>query len=152
VTEWFCADAVSLTDKGSGRYLATYVPSAAGFDFLELYNSLYDIRVQDAELVDSDATFFDIGSASVDLTQDYNGVGRLKVVASTPANFVLYVFRSQDWQSGRTDPEYALKATAIDAFGNWVSSPLTVLKDTYHIVAVSTDGSLNVISPFLQVQ
>lgn len=146
-----CSDAVVLQDKSNGRYLATYNPSAAGYDFLELYNAANDIRVQDGEVIDSLGTFFGIGQFSVLLTQDYGGVGALKAVLPNPQNYTLYIFQSQSWQTGGTSPSQAVNATKIDAAGNWVTSPLTVAPDTYHVVVMNDMGAVTVISAFLKV-
>jgi hypothetical protein len=140
-----CADVVTLTNWSSGRYYASYTPSASGHDYLEIYDELYDLRFIDAE---------DIEASSIveDLTQDLGGSGKYKVVDANPARFTLLVYRSFDWQSGRTDSSYSLAATRIDASGNWVDSPLSVLPDTYHLVLTdSSSGEIRIIATFLKV-
>ncbi len=147
-----CTDTVTVQELGSGRYLASYIPSAVGFDFFELYNAANDVRVQDEEQIETVETLFGVGSETVDLTQDYSSVGRLKVTASGPENFVVYVFLSEDWEHGRKAPSYALAATQVTTLGDWVSSPIPVPKDTYHIVAINNAGVVNVLAAFLKVQ
>lgn len=148
-----CADILTLTEPQTGRYLVTYTPSAPGFDFVELFNATQDLRIQDEEEIDTPETFFDVGAFTVDLTQDYGFVGALKLggVAS-PNTYTVYLFKSQEWQTGNTAPTAAIAATTVDALGNWVTSPLTVPKDTYHVVAMNGSGSIVVISAFLKVQ
>jgi hypothetical protein len=147
-----CADTVTIQELGSGRYLASYVPSAVGFDFLELYNATHDVRIQDEEQIETVSTLFGVGSETVDLTEDYGSVGRFTVTASQPEDYILYLFKSIDWEQGRTNPSYAEIATEITSAGNWVSTPLTVLKDTYHVVAINSIGSVNILAAFLRVE
>lgn len=148
-----CSDVLALADKGTGRYLASYIPLAAGFDFVELYNLTNDVRIQDAEQIDTPETFFGISATTVNLTQDYGFVGALQLTGiAQPQTYTIYLFRSQDWQSGNTAVPYAIAATPVDTRGNWVTTPLILNKDTYHVVAMNAIGAVFVLSSFLQVQ
>jgi hypothetical protein len=143
-----CGDTLSLVNNGTGHYVLTYIPSAVGHDYVELYNVANDVRPSDAEDVQSGAL---VGTDTVGLTQDYGSVGRYKITFADPQTYSVYVFNSQDWQTGLTSPASALIGTTIDTFGNWISTPLMVLHGTYHIVAIKNTGASVVLSAFLQV-
>lgn len=145
-----CTDVLTLVNKGSGLYILEYTPSANGHDYIELYDAADDIRHIDSEDVDDATTFFDITS-SVLLTQDFGSVGALKPVIANPQNYTLYVFVSQAWQTGQTDPGNAVAATNLDTSGNWITSPLSVNHGTYHIVLIGSAGDTHVIRTFLTV-
>lgn len=143
-----CADGLVLTDKGSGLYLLTYTPSAPGTDYLVLYHAATDIRVEEIDDTDDEASFFGQGE-TVTLTENYGTPGALKVVAQNPQDYTLYVFSSTDWQAGRTEPVYALGSAAVLATGNWDGS-IVLLAGTYHVVA--TNGTeVKVLAAFLKV-
>jgi hypothetical protein len=147
-----CSDALSLINSGSGRYILEYTPSAAGFDFLEVYDSPTDIRVQDEEEIDTIDSLFAIGAFTVNLTQDYGGVSALKPDVSDPLNWTLFVYLSQDWQVGRREVDNAIGSTNLNAGGNWITTPIPVpINQTYHIIVKSNDDRTKVIAPFLKV-
>jgi hypothetical protein len=146
-----CSDPVTLVNWGNGRYYATYTPTATGHDYIEIFDELYDLRFIDAEDIVGEGTD-EQTSDVVSVTQDYTSVGRLKVTQPNPQRFNLLVFNSFDWQSGRTNSNYSIIGTAIDASGNWVTPVLTLLPDTYHFVIMATDtDEVKVIAPFLKV-
>lgn len=142
-----CSDPVTLTNWGStGRYYASYTPSAVGHDYLEIYDELYDLRWIDVEDVASQS-----GGDTVTVNQDYGGVGRFVITDPDPETFTLYWFLSFDWQAGRQNPDYAVNGTAIDSSGNWVTTSLELVPDTYHVVALNDTGIVHVLATFLQV-
>lgn len=143
-----CTDPLTFINVGGGRYRITYSPTGAGFYFLDIYNFVNDVRVIDSEEIDTPETFFD-EHATVDLTQDFGGVGRLKPTISSPDTYTLYVFQSQRWQTGLNDPGYADASTNLDSLGNWITTPLTVMHGTYHIVLLNGGGDVLVIAAFL---
>jgi hypothetical protein len=147
-------ETLTLTDLGGGRYSATYLPANAGFYYLELYHVASDIRVIDEQEIDAAGSGGSGGesSSSVSLSQDYGGIGALRPVFSNPQNYVLYIFRSQDWQNGHMDSSYAVTLTELDSSGNWLSSPLLVIPGTYHVVCINSSiGDTRVIRAFLEV-
>lgn len=145
-----CTDSLTLVNKGDGRYILEYTPSAAGHDYLDIYDPGTDLRNIDAEDVDDATTFFDLTN-NVSLTQDFGGTGALKPVITNPQLYTLYVFPSQAWQTGQTDQSNAVAATNLDSQGNWLTTPLTVNHGTYHIVLVGSSGDTHVIRSFLTV-
>jgi hypothetical protein len=145
-----CADALNLVDNGTGHYVLEYTPSVVGHDYIELYNVTNDVRPSDAEDIIDVAGSSGLTPNTVNLTQDTGSIGRYKITFANPQTYSVYVFNSQDWQSGLTSSANALVGTTIDTFGNWVSTPLVVLHGTYHIVAISSSTSI-VLSAFLQV-
>jgi hypothetical protein len=149
-----CTDPITLVNWGEdGKYYATYTPSAAGHDYLEIYDELYDLRYIDAEEVETPLFSLpdDELSDVITMTQDYGAVGRFKLELPEPEKYTLSFFRSIDWQSGRTDPSYAIIGTEIDPLGNWVSPELTILPDTYHVV-VRYRNDIYVLAAFLRVE
>lgn len=152
-----CTDTVSLINwDNAGLYYASYTPSSRGHDYLEIYDPLYDFRVIDAEDIapasDGSSPDSDI-SQVVALTQDYGTEGRFTVIDRNPTRFNVLVFKSFDWQAGRIDPSYALAGTSVDEQGNWTAPILTVLPDTYHVIAIdSSSGETRVLAAFLKVE
>jgi hypothetical protein len=145
-----CTDGLTLVNKGNGLYILEYTPSAPGHDYIDIYDATDDLRNIDAEDVDDVTTFFDI-TTSIALTQDFGGTGVLKPVITNPQDYTLYVFPSQVWQTGQTDPVNSLAATGLDTLGNWLTSPLSVNHGTYHIVLIGQVGDTHVIRTFLPV-
>jgi hypothetical protein len=151
-----CVETFTLEGKGGGLYCLTYTPLSAGQDYIELYDAdpTIDIRIIDDEAIeDVDTGGVGTGNALVAyLTQDTSGVGALKGdLVAQPATFTLYVFKSQIWQSGDHNPLSAETSTQLDPAGNWLTSPLPVLRDTYHIVLLNNRGETHVIRPFLDL-
>lgn len=152
-----CTDVVTLTNwDNAGLYYASYKPTAKGHDYLEIYDPLYDLRFIDAEDIspatDGSSPDSDI-SQVIGLTQDYGAEGRFKIEDRNPSRFNVLVYKSFDWQSGRTNPSYSIAGTSIDDLGNWTAPMLTVLPDTYHVVAVdSTSGENRVLAAFMKVE
>ena len=140
-----CADPLTLVDRTAGLYCLIYLPSTPGQDFVELYDLENDLRIGDDEYVETTETL------AAFLTQDTGGVGALKADVRQPQTFTLYVFKSEIWQSGNHTPLAADASTPLDAFGNWLISPLPVLRATYHIVLMNGRGDTHVIRPFLDL-
>jgi hypothetical protein len=149
-----CSDALNLNEIQPGLYFLEYTPSSTGEDYLDIYDATNDERLVDDEVIVTIATG-DGGSGSglnvVQLSQDTGGVGALKVTLSDPSTYTLYVFVSQDWQSGRCSAADAVAQTAISSDGSWAESSLTVLPGTYHVVAMSANGTVYVMRSFLQL-
>jgi len=145
-----CTDPLSLVELGSGRYILEYTPSAAGHDYLEMYDPPSQIRIEDSEDIDDANTFFDL-SATVGVSQDYGSIGRYKVIVSNPSSYVLYVFYTSDWDAGKTATNFALAATNIDSSGNWLSTPITLVHGTYNLVLFGADGTIIVVAASLVV-
>lgn len=131
-----CNDTVTLVNWGNdGRYYATYIPTNTGHDYLEVYDSLYDLRVIDAE----DIEISDLPNVGI-LTQDFGGTASLSITDPDPTRFTIYVFLADDWASGRTQITYSQAATAVNADGSWAFA-LTVLHAIYTIVAIDAQHS-----------
>lgn len=145
-----CTDPLTLVEGTLGHYVCEYVPTAAGHDYVELYHTATDTRIEDAEDIDSTATFFDL-SGSVQVTQDYGGVGRLVPTTLSPQNYTLYAFLSIDYQSGNYSPAFAKGFTALDTSGNWITTPMTLLPDTYHFVLLDSSSTRIVVAAFISV-
>lgn len=133
-----------VVENGSGRYCAIYTPIAAGFYYLELYHAGTTTLITDkAEIDTSDLDNY------VALTQDFGGTGALIPDVTNPENYTVYVFYSKDWQAGKTDNTFAIASTPLDSNGNWLSTPLGVTNDIYHIVAKDSTGDVVVVRAFL---
>lgn len=145
-----CTDSVSSVELGSGRYVIEYTPTLAGHDYIEIYDPPTDLRVIDSEDVDDTSTFFDLSSV-VQLSQDYGSVGRLKPTVTNPQDYILYVFKSSDWDTGKTSPNYAIGVSGLDISGNWTSTPISVIHGTYHIVVIGPDGTKIVLAVYLEI-
>jgi len=143
-----CTDTLVISELGSGRYFAGYTPSAAGTDYVEIYDSGTDTRVEDVEEVLNPDTS---GSSEITILDENQGSpNALKVTqVSSPENYILYVFDSQDWQNGNQNVPYSLGQTGLNHNGTW-QSKIEVLPGTYHIV-ISNGTQTIVISPFLAV-
>jgi hypothetical protein len=136
-----------------GYYYATYIPTEAGFYYL----AFRDTGTSTIQI--TDAADIDIISV-VDLTQDTTGVDALK--PSLPdvikefqgtdlSEYILMVFQSADWQVGRTDNIYAVAMTQLDETGNWLTTPLSISPDTYHLIIRNSFGVTKVFKAFLEV-
>ena len=145
-----CTDPLSLNELGSGRYVLEYTPTAAGHDYVEIYDPPTDLRVEDSEDIDDASTFFGL-TTTVDLSQDYGSAGRYKVTLSNPGSYILYVFNTSDWVNGNTATNFAIATTNIDSSGNWLSTPISVVHGTYNLVLFGRDGSKVVIASSLEV-
>lgn len=142
------SQALAVVNNGLGRYCATYVPTDPGFYYLELYNVSSTTLITNSVEIDTALTAADVDNF-VSLTQDFGGVGALKPNVPNVADYILSIFYSKDWQVGRTDSSYSVASTTLDAGGNWLSTPLAVTHDTYHVVLQNMDGESIVIRPFL---
>lgn len=139
---------LAVVVNGSGRYCATYTPTDPGFYYLELYNVANTTLITDKVEIDTPQTASDVDNV-INLTQDFGGVGALKPIIEDVADYTLMVFYSQDWQVGKTDNGFALASTALDSGGNWLTTPLAVTPDTYHIVLKNDNGDMVVLRAFL---
>lgn len=147
-----CSDALNLNEIQPGLYFLEYTPSAIGEDYIDIYDATNDERLVDDEVIVSAASEGGSGGLNVvQLSQDTGGTGALKVTLSNPSTYTVYVFVSQDWQSGRCSATDAIAQTAINADGSWAEPSLTVLPGTYHIVAMSASGAVYVMRSFLQL-
>ena len=138
----------SLLDHLDGRYTVSYTPNATGHDYIDIFDSLFDLRYIDVEeVVDTSATGrHPIVSATLD--HNFGGTDNLQVSAAGP-NMKILIFVSTDWVSGLREDENAIGISALDAQGRWVNQ-IEVAVDTYHIVARDDLVTL-VIAPHLSV-
>ncbi|TSA40054.1 hypothetical protein D4R30_00240 [archaeon] len=144
-----CHDGLTVEESGSGLYCLTYTPTAVGQDYVELYDTVHDLRISDDESIDD--TLLE-GTVIFALTQDTGGVGALKADVRYPQTFTLYVFKSQVWQSGDHNSLSATAFTHLDASGNWLTTPLLVLRDVYHVVLMNSLGETHVIRSFFDLR
>lgn len=146
-----CTDALTLIEVGSGRYALTYVPSAAGHDYLEIsYPAATFFLTAPEDIISTDTLLG--GSSSIQLTQDTPTPNALQVTqVINPNLYTLYVYESSDWQSGNTETYDAIASTQLDGSGNWLTTPLFVTTGTYHIVIRDGSGAVQVIKAYLQV-
>lgn len=140
---------LAIVGQGNGQYVATYVPNAPGYYYLSLYNTANDVRILDAQEIDDSSTLAG-GSNVVLLNQDFGGVGALKPTVTNPQLYVLLVYNSSDWAAGRQSTTYSIGMTGLDINGNWLTTPITVVHGTYHIVIMSNTVT-TVIMPYLEV-
>lgn len=144
-----CSDPLEFQDLGNGRYSVMYTPSATGHDYLELKDIENDISIIDEDdIVSQDDILGE--SETVQLNQHYGGSNALLIREPNPDSYILQVFLSSDWDAGRRTDSYAVGSTAIQPTGAW-ATPLTVTKDTYHLVLMGFRTS-KVIRPYLKVQ
>ena len=124
-----------ISELGTGRYFASYTPSAVGSDYIEIYDSGTDTRIEDVETIET--------------SENQGAPNALKITQVTsPEKYVLYVFDSQDWQNGNQSVSYSLGQTGLNPNGTW-QSKIEVMYGTYHIVIVGATQTI-VISPFLE--
>lgn len=149
----------AITEIGGGYYYATYVPDTAGF-YILAFEDVSGTFVADA---------CDIDEANyVDLSQDYpthnnlkpglpqtislsQGTGAVKAQQQTLDQYVLLLFRSADWNVGRTTTDWAVASTELDKDGNWLVTPITVSPDTYHVVIRNNFNVTFVFKPNFEV-
>ena len=141
-----CTDPLSLVNNGAGSYCLQYTPSAAGRDVINIDDAVNDLHYCDIETISAD-----LSSDAILLTQNTPTANALKVTASSPSSYTLYVYNSSDWASGNTDTFYALDSTQLDSYGNWLTTPIYVIPGTYHIVIRDNTGTVTVLMPYLQV-
>lgn len=145
-----CTLPVVLAEKGAGFYIASYTPDIPGFYYLDLYNAANTTRISNGIEIDSPETQFGTSNV-IKLTQDYLTVGALKPQVSHPENYVLYIYTSINWNLGNTGPAFVIGLTELDTSGNWLTSPISVLPDTYHLVLKDTFGHIIVFRPYLNL-
>jgi hypothetical protein len=134
-----CTDALTFTEWGGGYYFISYTPTAAGSDYFAVYYPAANYLLETRETVVDLANMFSTGNA-VSVTQNTGGSGALLPVITNTASYTLYLYNSSDWLSGNTDTSQAAGSTALDASGNWLQSPVTVLHGTYHFVLRNNAG------------
>lgn len=142
---------LEVIEVGVGYYYAKYLPSSSGLYYLGISNSDNFINVGNAVAITEADSY-------VYLTQDTGGTNALrptlpfnKFNPGTISDYVLLVYLSSDWRVGRNANIHAVAVTQLDHGGNWLSSPLTVQHDTYHIVIKNNDGVSRVIKANLEV-
>ena len=143
-----CADELSVHDYGDGHYTVSYSPTAAGHDYLMIYDQPSDIRTIDVEDLVPPEALIGGGSVAV-LNQDYGGTGALLVTLSQPETYTLQVYQSSDWDQNRRVDAYALGSSAVNADGSWVSS-VSVPPGSYHIV-LSKFREQTILKAYLEV-
>jgi hypothetical protein len=145
-----CADTMVISELGTGRYFASYTPSAVGSDYIEIYDSGTDTRIEDVETIETSVDQASGSGEIVILDENQGAPNALKITQVTsPEKYVLYVFDSQDWQNGNQSVSYSLGQTGLNPNGTW-QSKIEVMYGTYHIVIVGATQTI-VISPFLEV-
>jgi hypothetical protein len=127
-----CTDPLALHDYGDGRYTVSYSPTAAGHDFLQIYDQVTDIKITDVEdIVPAD---FAVGGGPVFvLDENFGGAGKLKVTAANPDTYVLQVYASTSWEQGMRSDAYSVGTTVLRSDGTWAHS-ISVPSGTYHVV------------------
>ena len=142
-------DTLTVTEIGSGRYYATYVPTTTGTDYVELYDSGTDIRIVDVEVIQSPSDLFG-GADYKTVNQDYPTAGSLVVTQVTrPQDYTLYIFDYNDWQTGDQSSSFAVGQTTLNPDGSWVTS-VYLLTGTYTVVIRNGSATL-VIKPHLSI-
>jgi hypothetical protein len=139
-----CTLPVSVTEMGSGYYIATYTPNVPGFYYVRLTNVANSFAIENSIEIDA-------GSESTILTQDYGSTGALKPTVPNPEVYTLNIYTSKDWDLGNTGFTYVIGSTALDSSGNWITSSITVVPDTYHLVLQTTSGVVIVFRPYLNL-
>jgi hypothetical protein len=143
-----------VVEMGSGYYYASYLPTKAGRYFLGFHCSTQFF----ADCEDISAADF-----VVKLSQDTGGSNQLRpslpmskflVGLQKPGDlseYLLMVFQSDDWNVGRTQNTYAVAMTRLDASGNWLTTPLMLSPDTYHIIIRNNYGNTMVVAANLDL-
>lgn len=145
-----CSLNVTITEVGGGFYVASYTPTVPAFYYLNIYNTATAIRIEDKVEIDSSATQFGAGSFIL-LTQDYGSTGTLIPQVPNPNTYILNIYTSVNWNLGNTGSSYVVASTELDTSGNWLTSPLTLLPNTYHLVLQNTAGVVIVFRPYLNL-
>jgi hypothetical protein len=132
-----CSDTLTLVENGGGLYTLNYTPSTIGHDYIDMYNSTYDIRIQDSDDIYQVDIFVSGGSGAgiYTVTQNTGGSNALQLTVSNPQNYVIYAFLSSNWIVGQNTANYAYGSTTTDTSGNWLES-ISLPAGTYHIVAL----------------
>lgn len=131
-------DTLTVSQLVSGLYLANYIPSAAGTDYLEI--SYQNSRFSDTCPISAD---------DIVVLNDSFGDGEIKPDASLhPETFTLYVFASSDWNAGNRDPAYARGSTALNSDGTWVKS-IYVQHGVYTVVLVNFIQTIVLRNPII---
>lgn len=145
----------AIVEISGGYYYAKYIPSDTGLYFLAITNVANSVNV---------SNIADVQAAPnvVNLSQDTGGTNSLQpgipdiTIQGLPqqpdiSEYILMVFQSSDWQVGRVDNSYAVAMTQLDSQGNWLTTPLSVLPNTYHIIIRNNYGTTKVIQAYLEV-
>ena len=142
-----CADALSLIDCGAGRYILNYIPSAVGHDYLELYDANDGVRIVDSEdvMIDPEQT------GVIQFVESWASPNQFQLQVAEPQSYTLAVIESSVWQAGTPNLLSAVASTQLDADGNWITSPLTILPGVYHIAAFGPTGQVVVLAAFLML-
>lgn len=136
------SDILSVTEIGSGRYWAGYIPSTTGTDYLEIDYATYSIKVINVEVIYSTSDYTG-GSSVVTINNNYPTSNALSVTERPHPNlYTLYIFMYSDWQIGNQSTSYAVGQTALNTDGSWVDS-INVIPGAYTIVI--SNGSTTVV-------
>lgn len=151
-----CSDALTLNEFNNlGLYVANYTPTALGQDYLEFTNNHNNQRFICSERVEESSSGssggITISSNVVALTQNYGGPNNLKPFISNPTSFTLYIFKSSDWLIGNRSPGYSVGQTELDSSGNWITSTINVIPDTYNVVTLDSNSNFYIIKANMQV-
>jgi hypothetical protein len=151
-------DGLTLTEVGNGRYCLSYVASALGNDFLELYHGASDIRILDTEDIVTDPFGGGTGGEVDDgeteafgvvLDHNYGGTDALIIHEDRPEEFKLYIYLSADWDLNKRSDDDAIGITGLDREGRWLSK-IRVSPDKYHLV-LKKFRTVKIIKPRMQV-
>jgi hypothetical protein len=142
-------ETLTLTEIATGLYSCSYVPSIAGYYYLELYDAANTFRVADGIEIDTLETFFG-SSDTIALTQNYESTNKFKVTVANPQTYQLYIYNSSDWTAGNTGINFVVNSTAITTSGNWVAPTINVVHGTYHIIIKNITNTI-VLAAFLVV-
>lgn len=129
-----CTDVLSLHDYGDGRYTLSYAPSAAGHDYLEIWDAAEGLKVLDIEDIVSQTDLVGSSVVTVLLDHNYGGTDALRVDVPDPDNYTVQVFYSADWTEQRRNDADALGSAALDANGRWLKV-IPVTSGIYTVVA-----------------
>jgi hypothetical protein len=122
-----CTDVLTITDLTGGLYSASYTPTAAGTDYLDIFEPVSALR----------ATF----TAEIEpltglacLTQTVTG---LPAGTLNPQTYVLYIYLTSDWTNGNRGSAYAKGQTGLNTDGSWKTS-IYVVSGVYTIVLINS--------------
>lgn len=147
-----CSDALSLSDHGDGRYTLHYTPSAAGHDFVEVFDPIYNIRIDNSrDILNGVEGGSDwVPSDVVTLDQNYGGPNALLVHGSAPESFTVFVFTRSNWLTEDQDVNFSLNQTPVNHDGTWIN-PIVVPKPGSYTVVAMKAGVTMILNPDIQV-
>jgi hypothetical protein len=128
-----CQDVLTLKDYEDGRYTLSYLPSAAGHDYVQIYDSETDISVIDVEDVVPMDFAFGGAAALYAIDHNFGGADALRMLVESPQDWTLYVYQTDDWDYNRRGEDDAAGVTSLDENGRW-KLQLSVQAGNYNIV------------------